>query len=187
MIYKAQSIDNGLTYLYNIRCQRNRKDCGMKKHIAIYGATQIKRGYCSECQGYAFIIDKTLQCCFAEEGKEKASNYHRVIQSEGIKRSPPKIIQEEILKRQNRKCIYCDIKFGEIYFRKGKPNISRINYDHLVPFSYLNNNPYNNWVASCNVCNSIKGSKMFETIEEVKTYVNHTRRKKEIYYSKELR
>lgn len=182
-----QSVDNCFMYLYTIiSCQLIRKDCRMKNHVAIYGSTKIKRDYCNDCKCYAFVIDNTIQCCLKPHNTIKKTNYKRMILSEGKKKQPPANLKREIIKRQDNKCLYCGIKFGDIYYKKDKPNIAKIHYDHLVPFAYLNSNPYNNWIGACNICNSIKGSKMFETIEEVKSYVKYIRGKKQIYYNKDL-
>lgn len=153
----------------------------MKNHIAVYGVTKIKRAYCELCKDYAFVIDSTFTCCYAPF-EEKIDKYKRMSEGSGIRKRPSKEIQKRLLLNQNNKCKYCNIKFGEMYFRDNKPGLSRIHWDHLVPFAYLQENPYNNWVASCNICNLIKSSKMFDTIQEVKDYVIYNRRKKNIHY-----
>ncbi len=156
----------------------------MKNHIAMYGVTKIKRGYCKKCKEYAFIIDKTFSCCY-EPDEEETDKYKRMSETTGIRKKPSQEIQRRLLLNQNNQCKYCGIKFGELYFKGNKTRISRLHWDHLVPFVYLQENPYNNWVASCNVCNEIKSSKMFDTIQEVRDYVIYQRRKKGIYYQNE--
>jgi hypothetical protein len=157
-----------------------------KNHIAIYGAVKIKRGHCKKCKDYAFIIDKTFTCCNSSvDGK--INKYKRMSDASGIRRKPNVKIQMNILNNQRNKCKYCDIEFGELYFKSNKPFISRVHWDHLVPFSYLQENPYGNWIASCNICNSIKSNKVFETIQEVKDYVVYHRKKKEIFYLHEIK
>jgi hypothetical protein len=45
----------------------------------------------------------------------------------------------------------------------------------MIPYSYLQANPETNWVASCQICNGIKGDRMFDTPEDVCEYVNRRR------------
>lgn len=164
-------------------------DCGaswMKKHIAIYGTTKIKRRYCSHCDTNTFVVDGTLQCCLSPDDSKDAKRYRRISQPCGMRRLPPLVLQKEIIAKQNNCCIYCDIKFGETYYKLNRCLVSKIHWDHLVPFAYLQDNPYTNWVASCNVCNHIKSSRIFETIDEAKNYVKYYRKKKEIYYEEDL-
>ena len=153
----------------------------MKKQVAIYGNTKLLRMYCRKCKAFSFVVDKTFQCC-GKEGNDSAESYKRMSNASGMRKCPPQKIAVDILKKQENRCKYCDIKFGEIYFRDTKRHISKIAWDHFVPFAYLQENPYDNWVASCGVCNSIKSSKMFETIEEVRNYVQYSRKKKGISY-----
>lgn len=156
----------------------------MSDHLAVYGVTKIKRSFCNKCKDYAFVIDKTFTCCY-EPYTENVSKFKVMTQSMIIRKKPSVDVQRRLLLAQGNKCKYCKITFGELYFRDGKPKISRIHYDHLVPYSYQNHCPDNNWVAACNVCNLIKGNKIFNTIEEVKDYVIYNRRKKNIYYNSE--
>jgi len=47
----------------------------------------------------------------------------------------------------------------------------RINFDHVVPFAYSQNNYRHNFVAACHICNSIKSSMMFNTLDEARAYI----------------
>jgi len=40
----------------------------------------------------------------------------------------------------------------------------------VVPFSYSQNNYRYNFVAACQICNGLKGSSMFATVEEARAY-----------------
>jgi hypothetical protein len=156
----------------------------MKNHVAVYGVTKLKRAYCKDCKNWAFVIDKTFSCCDAIY-TENSNKYKRMTDASGVRKRPSTLIIKEILTQQNHKCLYCGIKFGEIYFRNSKTNIAKVAWDHFVPFSYLQENPYYNWIASCSICNLIKSSKIFETVQQVRDYVKYERRKKEIYYLNE--
>jgi len=55
--------------------------------------------------------------------------------------------------------------------KRAKLSVTVVHYDHAVPFAYLNSNPRWNWVAACNICNLIKGDKMFHSIQEIRMHV----------------
>lgn len=157
----------------------------MKNHVAMYGFTKLKRGFCNKCKDWAFIIDKEFSCCDASE-IEDTDKYKRMSNASGIKKKPLKNIQINILRNQKNKCLYCGITFGDIYYRNGKAIVSKAVWDHFVPFSYLQENPNSNWVAACRICNGIKGSKLFESVKDATDYVRYQRKKKEIYYEEDL-
>lgn len=87
--------------------------------------------------------------------------------------------RELILIAQDNRCFYCLNGFGDYIWYRNKLIQIRINWDHFVPFDYLQSNPDNNWVASCQVCNSIKSNKMFDTTKEAIEYVKRKREEKE--------
>jgi 5-methylcytosine-specific restriction endonuclease McrA len=53
--------------------------------------------------------------------------------------------------------------------------ILKVNWDHVVPFSYSQNNYAYNFVAACQICNGIKGSQMFKTLEEARIHIRAIR------------
>lgn len=58
--------------------------------------------------------------------------------------------------------------------------IISVEWDHIVPYSYLRANPKNNWAASCKLCNRIKSDHIFTYLHEAKAYI---RRRLESKYS----
>ncbi len=46
-----------------------------------------------------------------------------------------------------------------------------MNFDHLVPYSYSQNNYPYDFVAACRLCNRIKCNLMFIPIEEARTFI----------------
>jgi 5-methylcytosine-specific restriction endonuclease McrA len=90
-------------------------------------------------------------------------------------------IQKKILEVQNKKCLYCEKQFGDLYMKNGKVRQLKIQWDHLIPYSYSKENKFN-FVAACNICNQIKSNKIFNTVEEVFHYVRYHREKKGIQY-----
>ena len=92
---------------------------------------------------------------------------------------PPKI-QERILRHQRYKCLYCRKLFGSVYYINGRFTIINVQWDHVVPYAYLNANPKNNWAAACQLCNNIKQDQVFIYMHDLKAYI---RRRIEKRYS----
>jgi hypothetical protein len=117
-----------------------------KNHVAMYGNIKILRGLCAKCKTYAFIIDKTFQCCSGSV-EDQVDKFKRMSNTSGKRKRPAVKTQKEILTQQQYRCLYCNIKFGDYYFKNTHMKISKLAWDHLVPFSYLQDNPYFNWAA----------------------------------------
>jgi len=66
---------------------------------------------------------------------------------------PPLKIQHQVIIEQMGRCAYCNSALDE----------HSVNWDHFIPFSYLESNPIDNWVAACKPCNSYKGNRVFST------------------------
>lgn len=139
-------------------------------HTALYGNTGLKRAYCRECDREAFVLGGVLQCC--ESRLERpASGYHQESPPVGRRRIPPKDDQDAQLCAQDDRCFYCRNRFGELIQVYDRPVKLRPCWDHLVPYSYSQNNHTYNFVAACQLCNGIKAAKMFDTVEEAVEYV----------------
>ena len=67
-----------------------------------------------------------------------------------------------MLSAQSRCCFYCNYQLNDTIY-----------WDHLIPFSIAGN--HTPFVATCSKCNSIKGSLVFEDLEEAITYVRYRR------------
>jgi hypothetical protein len=87
------------------------------------------------------------------------------------RRKPGKAVRDRILKRQGDRCLYCEHKFGDTVWRRGQQVTLRLNWDHLIPYAYLAANPDDNWVAACHVCNGIKSSAIFQSVQEARDYI----------------
>lgn len=156
-----------------------------KSHCGIYGAVKLLREYCSKCRGFSFINNGKLICCGRRSLEE--NKRFKVISSPLGKRLRPSVsAQQRILKIQDNKCLYCEKEFGVAYQRNRKILLTRLHFDHLIPFSYSKTNPDFNFVAACNICNALKSNLFFDTVQEVFHYVEYQRRKKGIKYLDEL-
>jgi HNH endonuclease len=87
------------------------------------------------------------------------------------RRKPEKAVQDRILGRQDGRCLYCGHRFGDTVWRHGQPVTLRLNWDHLIPYAYLAANPDDNWAAACHVCNGIKSSLIFQSVEDARDYI----------------
>ena len=81
-----------------------------------------------------------------------------------MKRTLAQAKKNNILRDANWICIYCSDPANEV--------------DHILPFSYSENDSVDNLAASCSVCNCIAGSKVFDGFIEKQTYIREERRKK---------
>lgn len=93
---------------------------------------------------------------------------------------PPWHIREDILNSQRKCCFYCGFPLEDWFLWNGKPIFTKTQWDHLLPFSYSCSNNNDNFVAACQVCNGLKSSKVFETINELVTYVRQKRSERDL-------
>jgi hypothetical protein len=92
-------------------------------------------------------------------------------------------VSDAVLGKQGHRCFYCELEFGSTYLHGGKERVRRINWDHFVPFAYLQSNPAANWVAACNVCNGIKHSRIFYDREEARQIISAEARSRGYFIS----
>ncbi len=155
-----------------------------KKHIAIYGDVKIMRTYCKSCKCTAFILDGRKLCCDELVTEELHKKRQRIVPASQPRKKPSIKRQREIIDIQGDKCLYCNTEFGVPYWHNHKLRFTKRNWDHFIPFSYIRAN--RDFVLSCNICNSIKSNLMFESVEEVKVYVEYCRKKKGYYFGEEI-
>ena len=135
----------------------------------LYGRIAIPKGYCKDCDSQAFILDGKFQCCDAA-ATGSTTKVTRICDPIGRK-IPPLADRESILETQHQACFYCGRYFGSVVSRQGKQITLRIEWDHLVPYSYQSNNTTKNFVAACRICNRLKSSFMFQTLQEAQVYL----------------
>lgn len=147
------------------------------QHAAVYGNVTLFRGTCPDCKGTAIILEGLYQCC-DKPVEVKPKEFLRLSESIGKRHKPNKKTKEYLLAIQGNACLYCEKSFNSFTYRNYKPVKLKLNWDHLIPYSYNQNNWHENWCAACHICNGIKSNKMFETIEECRNYINMIREKK---------
>jgi len=139
-----------------------------KAYAGIYGNVVLAKERCWECQAHAFVLDGCLACC-GKPARQIADTTKREISPEFRRRRPPRKKRDEQLERQNGLCAYCDRVLGSYVFRGGCPKKLEIEWDHVVPFSYSQNNKNTNFVAACCVCNHLKSSTMYPNMEAARS------------------
>ena len=135
-----------------------------------YGNVQIPRIYCRKCQSWSFVLEGKRQCC-NRPTETAIVKIKRMTNTEAIRRKPPKHLQEVLLLKFQECCAYCERGFGTWVHYHERPTKLRLEWDHQLPFAYLQSNPQENFLPACHVCNRWKSSLMFQTLEEVKVYV----------------
>lgn len=151
-----------------------------KHRVSIYGNTASEKAYCFRCKGMAFVLDGKMACCDAT----KTTSPEKIVRESQPFFKRIRISNEEkenILSSQDYKCIFCERPFGSLVFRKSRAIRLRIHYDHFLPFVYSANNKTDNLHAACHVCNSIKTSRHFTSIDEAKLFLKNKWEEKGFY------
>ncbi len=144
---------------------------GPMGYWAIYGNTILRRVKCPYCKLYSICVQGVTQCCAAHVD-EFPHRSKMISQPRDRRKQPPVWLKKEILIEQDNRCFYCESPFTSWYVKgDGHPIKLRLNWDHITPFEYTMNNNNDNFVAACHLCNTIKGRRIFETIEEAKNWL----------------
>lgn len=138
--------------------------------VAIYGSVAIERHYCPDCQRMSLVLDGLLACC-SEAVRQRPHQYKKMATGSARRARPSPALQRQLLEEQNGCCLYCDRRFGTTYSLGNRQFTVHLTWDHQIPFVYLQANGDRNWAAACNRCNGWKGSRMFDTVQDVRDYV----------------
>ena len=151
---------------------------------SIYGSVAINKMYCPRCKDEAFIINGCFSCCdmpVEESKRERKLIKKQVSKSYFVRQYIPKKIKLEILEKQEYKCIYCECDLRYSYIQRKKKVVRiKIHFDHFCPFRFNADNHKTNLVAACHVCNGIKSTKHFESIEKAREHIMKRHEKKNI-------
>ena len=94
------------------------------------------------------------------------------------RRGPSTATRKRLLREQDYRCLYCERKFGSTLWKGNREIHLCITWDHSVPLAYSHSNQQANFVAACHICNAIKGSRIFSSIEEIRIHVAQRRKEK---------
>jgi len=137
-----------------------------------YGKVIMFRTNCPKCEETLFQPNLDFTCGVCAHRFQGEIESLRIEVTSASRRTPSPKLKQQILDRQGYKCYWCDRKFETIYFRYNSIRRLLPNWDHVIPYSYSYSNADENFVAACSICNSFKGSKVFENINECKIYLN---------------
>lgn len=143
-----------------------------------YGNVTLLRAMCPVCKRMALVLDGNMACCDLHVSNDGKIKQVRMSVPPNGRRTPSKKEAMKILKYQEHRCLYCELRFGSTVYRCGKPCRLRVNWDHLIPYVYSQNNQVSNFAAACQICNHMKSSYIFQTLEEARIHVNAKREKK---------
>jgi hypothetical protein len=150
-----------------------------KRHKVFYGNISLLRVYCDACGQEALVVNGEKKCC----GEPIDDFSFNKIKKEGDPYAgprgsfrPKKKVQEEILTRQDHMCAYCDLPFGgNVQDHKRKKLVRlKVCWDHYIPWAYSQSHRVD-FVASCQICNGIKYSKVYNSMEEAKQEIQLAR------------
>ena len=152
-----------------------------KSTLALYGNVAIPRGRCPDCKRTVLIVGGLYACC-DEPAAGRLGGTKRMSQPCHKRKLPPLPWRRAQLEKQSHRCFYCDVTIGDFVMRvtrkSSRPIRLRLHWDHLLAFAYSQDNNEYNYVAACHVCNGIKSSRIFATLDELRIYVADRREAK---------
>ena len=157
-----------------------------KAERALYGSRGMYRVRCPECGHTSLVVDGCSACCDVELDKPKTFRTRRHTEGDAKRRCFPVKVRRQVLEDQEHACFYCGILFGDYYWSEKAGKVVRANacFDHFIPWVYCRSSTAENVVASCQICNGIKSSKVFDDKEQAVRYVRDRRQTRgyEPYY-----
>jgi len=145
-----------------------------------YGSQVMLKAYCKECEMDAFIVDGKLQCCDKKIEIPPEVKLSREFDGSQKRHQISRKIKNQILKKQENKCIYCKCDLDGWIFNKKRQEYTpvKIHYDHFISWNYSRNDQENNLVAACHVCNFIKSDLYFRDFVSTRDHILKKRAEK---------
>lgn len=135
----------------------------------MFGDVAMYRGHCPTCDETS-LSPVPGQC---DKGHALATPRRQFRESVGSfsRAKPTKARQLRLLAEQEYRCYWCLRHFGTTIEFHGQVKQLRVEWDHFTPFSYSGSCGDDAFVAACQVCNGIKGSHVFDSVEEARLYI----------------
>lgn len=152
--------------------QRHGRMKRRQAHYGLYGQVAIERAYCESCGTWAFVIDGRFKCCDERYLDESVTKTRRISDVALVRSGPTARYRKRQLSEQHYCCFYCDRRFGSTLWRRQKQIVLRVNWDHINPWVYSLDNKDINFVAACQICNGLKSSHVFGSLDEVRTFLH---------------
>lgn len=84
-----------------------------------------------------------------------------------MRRQLPDSLKGNINEEFQHRCAYCRMMIGGVVMRRGRYYLQEPEYDHFRPFSNSHDNSAGNYVLACSICNNLKGTDLYESIDAV--------------------
>ncbi|MDI6786904.1 MAG: HNH endonuclease signature motif containing protein [Planctomycetota bacterium] len=155
---------------------------GQKKIIkALYSNIAMLKGFCPNCKGYYFVRDGKLACCGENIEIPKNEIIKRMSETTNQRYFSCKD-KKAVMEQQKGCCVYCGIDLTGYYWDVKKSKYVKVipHYDHFRAWMYNQNSEKTNLIVSCGVCNLLKTSRYFATLQEARDYVLLRRKDKGI-------
>jgi len=143
---------------------------------AEFGRVAMIRMTCPRCNSPALVIGGEMACCGAKvEKPDEYKTKKREVEGDKKRRHLSKKQKDKLVFDQNGLCFYCQQPFGTPVWhpKRHKVVIPGLVFDHFVCWDFSRNSDVGNMVASCSICNGIKGDKMFVNADEARAYIRH--------------
>lgn len=139
--------------------------------VSRFGSTSIARSWCPNCDSTAIVREGKFLCCGEPYDERGAVLTEQSVSTSGRRARPTAARQAELLAEQENRCLYCRNKFGE-QIRYGTLSLRvSVKWDHLVPLAVSGDNRDSNFVASCQICNGLKSSSVFDTVGDARDFI----------------
>ena len=127
--------------------------------LKVYGHAVLPSRTCNNCQSRYFVVEPDDMCCEIMAPTELDNSEFKVV-SETTE-------SDEIAYYGN--CTYCD---------KPITDSRDAHLDHFYPWSLGGSNDSSNLNLSCGTCNSMKRDKVFDSVKEVRRFLQNRRAEK---------
>jgi 5-methylcytosine-specific restriction endonuclease McrA len=140
----------------------------MQSKKVFFGRTWAIQVKCPSCEQWQFWAKLCGEC-----GERFPKDYE--ITEPNEYRSPPTTWRDRlsrklllsVYKRDDYICQYCARQCYDSWVSDPK----QLTIDHLLPHSGGGSNDIDNLITSCRECNSVKGNKHFDSIEDARRYI----------------
>jgi len=137
--------------------------------VARGGVFGLQKYYCLFCDDMAIVVDGVYLCCdtnvedLEQEIQDTIRGHRNSLGRDFI----PLDVRDKIMSASLGKCHWCHLSMDHGYFKYGRWMSTRANIDHVRPWSKTPDNSPENLVASCSICNALKGD--LEYVSDVST------------------
>lgn len=155
-----------------LNCHQDRQRGGKRRILErlIAGKAILYRKRCVSCGDYYLTANPKEDCPCGRKNGGTVSRVRKLCNVKHTRRYPKWLIKTKA-EEQAYRCFWCDQSFGNSILRRNRLIILRPVGDHVEPYSYSYNSIWKNCVASCQICNAFKSSKMFDSNEDCKSYL----------------